>query len=185
MNNNTLHIDVRANSLHILEIRKQAEDNLKNALISAVPGIIERQGELPSFITKEYGAYSTLLSEARTCYEFGFFYGAVALICITAEKYSMELLGKVKGTQHQRLNKLKELKVIASEDYERLDKIDKMRLKYIHPRKIEESDAKKDAIEMISLFNKVIDRRFNEKYEIREGVIYEKVTNAAFKVMVP
>jgi len=140
---------------------------------------------LPSFITKEYGTYSTLMGEARSCYEFGFFYGAVSLICVAAEKYAMELFGKVEGTQHQRLKKLKEIKVIVSEDYERLDKIDKMRLKYLHPREIEEADAKKDALETIYLFNEVIDRRFHDKYEIRDGTIYEKGTNQAFKVIVP
>ena len=185
MNNNKLHIDVRANTLHLPEIREQAEKHIKEALINAVPHIITRQAELPAFITREYGAYSALMTEARTCYEFGFFYGAVALIFITAEKYAMELLGKEKGAQFERIKLLKEIKVISSDDYNDLDKLDKMRIKYIHPRKTEDADAKKDALDAISLFNRVIQRRFYEKYEIREGVIYEKSTNEASKIILP
>ena len=185
MNNNLFHIDVRANTLHIPEIRMQAKKLLEESLLNATPDILNRQKELPTFITLEYGTYSGLMGEARSCYEFGFFYAAVSLICIAAEKFAIELSPKKKGDQSKRLILLKDTNIIAPKHYEKLGKISRVRDKYMHPKKIEEADEKKDALEAISLFNEVIQERFFDKYEIRDGIIFEKNTNQAIKIIVP
>lgn len=185
MNNNTLHIDLRANTLHIPQVREHAEKSLKEALFAAVPQIINLQSELPTFMVKEYGTYSDLMTEARTCYEFGFFYAAVSLLCVAAEKYAMELCSKKKGSQEKRLVLLEKSKIIIPKHHDNLKKISRTRDKYLHPGKIEEKDAKKDALEAISLFTEIIQERFNERYKIREGIIYERRTNEAIKIIVP
>ncbi len=185
MKKDTLHIDLRPNTLHIPEIRKQAEDHLLKSLTAAVPAIIERQRKLPPFMIREYGAFSSLMDEARHCYEYGFVYASVSLMCIAAEKFTMELSNKNKGNQDKRLMYLKQQGAITSNHYENLHKISRMRDKYMHPKKIEERDAETDALEAIRLFNQVIQERFHEKYEVRDGVIFEKTTNQAATIIVP
>jgi len=185
INNNVLHIDLRPNTLNLPKIKKQAEESLQKTLNNSIPHIIERQGKLPSFIIKEYGKYSNIMSEARSCYEFGFFYASVSLICISAEKFVMELSKTTKHSHDKKLVKLKNDGSIKQEHYEKLKEIASLRKKYLHPRTIKEEDKEKDSLRAILLFNKVLQDRFHERYEIKEGVIFEKNTDISFKIIIP
>ncbi|MCR4285039.1 MAG: hypothetical protein NUV97_03280, partial [archaeon] len=55
-----------------------------------------------------------------SCYEFGFFHAAVSLICITAEKFIMELSELKKGSHGKRLINLKKNEFIKQEPLKNL-----------------------------------------------------------------
>ena len=159
--------NLTANS--IAGTRDQTEKNVKDTLSSIVPSVVDRMAELPTFMTTEIGFYSVLMDEARGCYEFGLFHAAVSLIGITAERFSIELSGNDQKRQWERLKELKEAGTITTDTYTKLNDIKKIRDTYIHPTNV--GNAKNDSIKAIQLFTEVIQFRFSEKYEIKEGKI--------------
>ena len=121
------------------EVRESMEESTKKELIEQVPRIVERQAELPSYITNEAGFYLNLLREARQCYEYALFHSAIAMISITAERFAIELFnrmeisingysldendlyGKNKLGQYRRLRILKKSKAITGKTFGKLD----------------------------------------------------------------
>jgi len=166
--------------------RKGIEEELKKHLTSLVPQMVNRQAELPTYITMEVGFYTNLMEEARNCYKFELFPAAVSMIGIAAERFAMELSANLNFTindnqvteidlygreinQYKRLILLFKGKLITEDAYNLLEDIRKIRNKYIHPSEV--GNAKEDSLELINKFNEVIQSRFSEKFTFKGGKI--------------
>ena len=169
--------------------REGIEKEMKEYLTLKVPKFIQRQSEIPTYITDEVGIYANLMEEAKECYMFGLYYSTISMVGITAERFAIELSDKFKFTinenpisekylfpkgtnQYQRLRLLFKAKIISEKAYKNLDKIRDIRNDYIHPKKL--ANVQKDSLKVLELFIEVINSRFSEKYEFREGKIIKK-----------
>jgi len=168
MNRIPVMFDFTANAIKA-GARDQIEKNVKDTFSSMVPSVVDRIAELPTFMTTEIGFYSVLMEEARGCYQFGLFHAAVSLIGITAERFSIELSNSNRKDHWKRLKELKDSGTITADTYSKLDDIRKIRNTYIHPANV--GNAKNDSNKAIQLFSEIIQSRFSEKYEIKEGKI--------------
>jgi len=155
-------------------------------LISQIPAIVDRMGELPAYITAEVGVYTNLMEEARKCYEFCLYHAAIAMIGIAAERFAFELSLNIRFfindnavkerelydreiKQFKRLELLQKGDLITKSAYDTLEKLRVIRNKYVHPS--EGEATKEDALKSIQLFNDVIHSRFSEKFVFQDGKI--------------
>lgn len=185
-----IHLDVTASGLNNPAIKKQTEDNLKKNFDTRLPFMIERMKEIPPLLTSDVGIYSKLLDEAKECYKQGLFYSTIAMIGITAERFTIEFFDKVKikvneneitekdlfdgqiQKQWQRLNLLEKSKLLKPTYIEKLKEISKIRNKYIHPK--EEGNIKNDSLKILKLYIEILNSRFSDDYIISNGKIIKK-----------
>jgi uncharacterized protein YutE (UPF0331/DUF86 family) len=158
------------------------EKEEKEYLNKNIHNFIKRESELPSYFTNA-GIYSTIMEEARECYKYGFFYATITLIGVSSEKFSCDLekkltkkINKNKLDQYKKLILLKKSKIISSKEYNNLNKIRELRNQYIHIKKKLEC-VKKEALEIIKLFNNVLEEEFNKKYVIKNGKLKLRKTS--------
>jgi len=169
--------------------RKQIEDGLKKELIERVPDMIKREGKIRPFITHETGMYSNLLRVARKTYTYGLYYATISMIGVTAERFAFELSRKLKFSvnnnliskkelfgdslgQKKRLKMLLKARIITQEIYLKLDKIRKIRNRYIHPKKNNTPNI--DGIKVLNLMIDILQSRFSEKFEFKNGKIIKR-----------
>lgn len=184
--------DATSNNLKNRILKKQIKNNYKNSLIDSIPKRIERMGKIPSFISKGNSFYYLLIREARENYISGYYHSTIAMVGIIAERFSKELEDnmdfKLNGekislkklfrndlNQYKRLKLLLHGKLIKPKIFSNLDKIRKLRNNYIHyNKKVSDLKAKKDSLKALKLFIEVLNFRFSEKYEIKNGRIVER-----------
>ncbi len=183
-----IKIDTTPNIIKVPDIRKQIEAQFKEKIEKELPSILDRMGEVKALLTAEVGFYSNLLDEAKRCYEYGQYHATLSMVGITAERFCLELSeqmvfkindypitegelfdGRPIQKQEWRLNLLEKAKIIKPEICTQLKEINTIRNKYIHPR--EEGDAKADSLKILNSFIEVLNSRFSEKYDIKEGRI--------------
>lgn len=192
MEDHYLHLNTTSNVIKNKEIRNQIEVQLRAQLDKEIPSILDRMGEVSFFLTMEVGIYSKLLEEARKCYEYGQYHATISMVRITAERFCLELSEKMNfkindilfkeedvfdgrpiQKQYWRLDLLEKAKIIKPEICIKLKEIDQIGNKYIHPREV--GDAKKDSLKTLNLFIEILNSRFSENYEIKEGRIIKKI----------
>ena len=184
-----IHLDTTSNVIKFPEIKKQIEDHERLKFEKSLPDRLKRMEEIPSLITHEVGVYSTLLEQAKNCYVSGLHYATISMMGVSAERFCMELEEKIKLKineneidkniifrnklkQFQRLNLLKISKLITEETFTRLNEIKSIRDKYIHPAEV--GDAQKDSLKILTLFIDILNSRFSDIYDIKNGKIIER-----------
>jgi hypothetical protein len=185
-----IHFDATSNVLKSSQIRGQIEKGLRRKFEEELPHRMKRMEEVPSFITTDVGVYTNLFEEAKKCYVFGLYYATISMIGITAERFSIELFNKIifeinkneiiekdlfgRDIEKQwlRLDLLEKSKILKTEYVQKLKEICKIRNKYIHPK--EEVNAKEDSLKVLKLFIEILNARFSDNYEIKEGKIVKK-----------
>lgn len=186
-----IQINTTSNAMKLPGVREQIEKSLKNQIEKDMPFILNRTEEIPSFITTEVGDYSTLLNEATKCYTFGFYYATISMIGITAEKFAIRLSQKMKFNingnelpekdffgdygmkQERRLFFLNKSGIIKNEAYKKLIKINGIRNRYTHPKG--KNNAKEDSLEVLKLFINMMQSRFSDEYDIKDGKIIKRI----------
>ncbi|MFH1445778.1 MAG: hypothetical protein ABIF08_04875, partial [Nanoarchaeota archaeon] len=178
--------DLTPNALKNPQIRKQIEKELKDRYNRDVSGIIERWAKVHPFITDKGGFYLKLLEEAKITYRSGLNYATISMVGITAERFSIELGGKLRFrvnknpiskndifgdrfNQQKRLRMLYKAKLIKKDIFENLDKIRIIRNKYIHPKK--KRNPGKDSLKVLNLMIDVLQSDFSHNYELKNGKI--------------
>ncbi len=190
------HFDATPNVIKIPSIRKQIKEQEKNKFKKNLPSILKRMGKIPPLTTTKVGIYSKLLEEAKRCYIYGFYYATTSLIGIATERLTNDLFKELifeinkkriskknlfgnSLNQEKRLKLLKNANAINQETYEKLDKIRKIRNKYIHPK--EERNGKRDSLKVLKIFIEFLNKDFRENYIIKEGKIFKKINNNTFQ----
>lgn len=95
MDDRYLHLNTTSNVINNEQIRKQIESQLKEGFENEIPLILNRMGEISSFLTMETGMYTKLLKEARKCYEYGLYYATISMVRITVERFCLDLSEKM------------------------------------------------------------------------------------------
>lgn len=176
------------------KLRPQLEESLKEQLVNDVPAMVSRLAKLEQLITVELDEYTDLLVEARLAFQYGLWRGVVALIGITAEKFTDSIYSQIKQVrsldgeeidkkrifgddahvpEKRKLEILRFFGLITSPSFDKLIKIKKLRDKYVHPPS-EELDVERDARKAMTLFQAVLKERFDAKYTIKKGKIVER-----------
>jgi hypothetical protein len=186
-----IHLDVNCNGLDNPIIKKQIEDNIRQNNEKKLPEIIARMKEIPPLLTADVGVYSRLLDEAKECYKLGLYHATIAMVGITAERFAMELLEKIKfkineseivekdlfegpiQKQRQRLNILERSKLLKPEYAKKLREISKTRNKYVHPK--DEGNTRKDSLNILKLYIEILNSRFSDDYTIVNGKIVKRI----------
>jgi len=181
--------DFTPNAMKSPAARKQIENNLKEELIERVPSMIKREGKIHPFITYEIGMYSDLLKIARKTYIYGLYYATVSMIGVTAERFAFELSKKLRFSvnnnpvskkelfgdnlsQGKRLKMLLKANIITQDVFIKLNQIRKIRNRYIHPEKKNTQNI--DGIKILNLMIEILQSRFSEKFEFKNGKIIKR-----------
>jgi len=184
-----IHIDTTSNIIGIPSIRKQIRKQEKDKFKKNLPKMIKRMGKIPSWLTTKVGFYSILLEEAKECYIHGFYYSTTAMIGIATERLTNDLFedavfeinrNKISkrnlfGNSLRQVNRLKFLKIagiIKPETYEKLDKIRRIRNKYIHPK--DEKDGKRDSLKVLKIFIDYLNKDFKDNFIVKKGKIFRR-----------
>lgn len=162
-----------------------------------LPTIIERTKKLSNIRTTNTNPCLNLLLESREAYTKGLFYSTIAMAGISAERYAIEISTKIvfkssnkeisledlfeRLSQSQRIKILSELGLIGSEIKNELNEINKIRNKYIHPKRI--GDLEKDALIIVNRMAKILEIEFNENYYIKEGKLVPKAKKWLIQIL--
>ena len=181
---NEFRLDRISNIMKKMGIEPFIEEELEYQK-TQIPIYLKRNLELPSYITSDIGIYTNLMEEARNSYIYGLFYSSIALIGIASENFCVNLENELNKNkidkkiflkdlnQSKRLEYLKSGEIIDDELYNKFDEIRDIRNKYIHIKENKET-VKEDALKIINLFNDILEKRFNDNYYIKDGIIILK-----------
>ena len=191
MNKGTLfYFDFTPNALKSPEAEKQIKKQIMGKLPLLAKGILERGKKVNPILTYRIGDYLTLLKESKLAYELGLYSSAISMVGITAERFAIELSGRLRFrvnktpirrnelfpntrfNQYKRLMILRKAGLISDKMFNKLDKIRDIRNKYVHPKN--KGNPEKDSIKALNLMIECLQSDFSEKYEIVEGKIVLK-----------
>ena len=186
-------IDERTSENAISEYKKYLSKRFRKDL----PTILERTKKLSNIRTTNTNPCLNLLLESREAYTKGLFYSTIAMAGISAERYAIEISTKIvfkssnkeisledlfeRLSQSQRIKILSELGLIGSEIKNELNEINKIRNKYIHPKRI--GDLEKDALIIVNRMAKILEIEFNENYYIKEGKLVPKAKKWLIQIL--
>ena len=186
------YINLEPTHARSAELRSKLEEDIKDQLINDVPVMVSRLAELEPLITREVGEYAYFIMEAERAFMYGLWRGVVALVGITAERFTDTPYNQVKKvssatgeeiakdklfgknvSKQRKLSILRLFGLISKNNYDKLVRINKLRDLYVHPES-NIGDPEQDAREVVTLFRTVLKERFDTKYTIRQGKIVER-----------